>query len=131
MGEKIANRILDKPNDINYLSKPYRDRGVRTTLPFVSKGGTIDFFTIFDNAGLNSDVFGFGDFKKLPNGDVAAIFSDLFGRIDDAMRPIPHAVLIPAEKAVGVDSIEDVIEKFAPRMEEMYQRYVENRRTSG
>lgn len=43
-----------------------------------------------------------------------------------AGRKIPHMVLIPKDQAVGLDSIEDVIDKFGPRLESEYQRFVEN-----
>lgn len=119
-----AEKIIDDPQDIIYLSKPFKGSGTRTTLGFVSEGKTKDFFTIFDKAGLNDDSFGVGEFRKLKNGQVAAILADSAGRLDDATRPIFHAVLIPADKAVGLNSIDDVITKFGPQMEKEYAAFV-------
>lgn len=126
-GKEKAESILEDASDYIYLSKPFRGSGSRTTLSFVSKGQTKDYFKIFDDAGLNSDSFQNNSIRKMANGDVAAMFSDMFGRIDDATRPIPHAVLIPASKAVGLNSIEDVIEKHGPELEKRYLAYVAER----
>lgn len=126
-GKEKVDDILDNATDYIYLSKPFRGSGAQTTLSFVSKGNTKDYFKIFDDAGLNSSSFRPGDFKKLPNGDVAAVLSDMFGRIDNATRPIPHAVLIPANKALGLNSIEDVIEKHGPELEKRYLEFVADR----
>ena len=125
-GKEKVDKILEEQKDIIYLSKPYRGSGKRTTLGFINEGQTKDFFTLFDEAGLNDDHAP-GYFSKLPNGSVATVLSDAFGRIDDAGRKIPHMVLIPKDQAVGLDSIEDVIDKFGPRLESEYQRFVENR----
>ena len=125
-GKEKVDKILEEQKDIIYLSKPYRGSGKRTTLGFINQGQTKDFFTLFDEAGLNDDHVP-GYFSKLPNGSVATVLSDAFGRIDDAGRKIPLMVLIPKDQAVGVDSIEDVIDKFGPRLESEYQRFVENR----
>jgi hypothetical protein len=133
-GKEQIKKTLERPDDIIYLAKPHKDAGytkngiTRTPLSFVSKGNTKDFFEIFDNAGLNSDDFKPGDFKKLPNGDVAAVIGDLMGRKDAASRLIPHSVLIPAEKATGLNSIDDVIRVHGPRMELLYQQYLEKLR---
>lgn len=129
-GAAKAKELLDEPTDIIYLTKPHRGAGVTkggletTPLRFVSEGQTKDYFQIFDRAGLNSDEFKQGDFKKMSNGDVATILSDMFGRVDGAGRDIPHAVLIPASKATGLDSIEDVVDKFGPELEQRYQDFL-------
>ncbi len=122
-----AEKILETPTDYIYVSKPFRGSGTRTDLKFVSKGQTKDFFTIFDKAGLNDTDKGPGYFRKMDNGDVAAVLSDMFGRVDDAFRPIPHIVLIPANKASGLNSIQDVIEKHGPELEKRYLSFVEDR----
>lgn len=133
-GAAKAKEIFDEPTDIIYLTKPHRGAGVTkngietTSLRFVSEGQTKDYFQIFDRAGLNSDEFKPGEFKKMPNGDVATILSDMFGRVDAAGRDIPHAVLIPASKATGLDSIEDVVDKFGPELEKRYQDFLEDSR---
>ena len=126
-GKEKVDKILEEQKDIIYLSSPYRGSGKRTTFGFVNQGQTKDFFTLFDEAGLNDPSHEYGYFNKLPNGSVATILSDAFGRIDDAGRMIPHLVLIPKDQAVGVDSIEDVIDKFGPKLEAEYQKFVENR----
>lgn len=123
-GKEKADSILKEATDYIYVSKPYRGSGARTSLAFVSKGQTKDYFKIFDDAGLNSSTFANNSIRKMKNGDVAALFSDMFGRVDDAMRPIPHVVLIPASKAVGLNSIEDVIEKHGPELEKRYLAFV-------
>ena len=126
-GKEKADSILEDATDYIYLSKPFRGSGAKTTLSFVSKGQTKDYFKILDDAGLNSADFQNNSIRKMANGDVAALFSDMFGRVDDATRPIPHAVLIPASKAVGLNSIEDVIEKHGPELEKRYLAYVAER----
>ena len=125
-GKEAVDKIFEKQKDIIYVSKPYRGSGKRTTLGFVNQGQTKDFFSIFDEAGLNDDHAP-GYFSKLSNGSVATVLSDAFGRVDDAGRKIPHIVLIPKDQAVGLDSIEDVIDKFGPRLESEYQQFIENR----
>lgn len=135
-GAEEAKRIFQQPTDTIYLTKPHKGSGVTkdgldsTTLRFVSEGGTRDFFEIFDKAGLNSDSFTPGTFKKTSNGDVAAYFEDILGRVDAAGRKIPHTVFIPADKAIGLDSIEDVIEKHGPNLERRYQEHLEKARKS-
>ena len=131
-GSEKAKDILQEATDIIYLSKPHKDAGVTrggitsTSLSFVTTGKTKDYYDIFNNAGLSSDIA--PPFKKLPNGDVAAIFYDLLGRIDTGNRPIPHAVFIPKDQAIGLNSIEDVIEKFGPRLEKEYADYLDRKR---
>ena len=125
-GKEAVDKIFEKQKDIIYVSKPYRGSGKRTTLGFVNQGQTKDFFSIFDEAGLNDDHAP-GYFSKLSNGSVATVLSDMFGRVDDAGRAIPHMVLFPTEQAVGLNSIQDVIDKFGPRLESEYQQFVENR----
>ena len=125
-GKEKVDKIFEKQKDIIYMSSPYRGSGKRTTFGFVNKGQTKDFFSIFDEAGLNGDQ-PFGYFEKLSNGSVATVLSDMFGRVDDAGRAIPHVVLIPPEQAVGLNSIQDVIDKFGPRLESEYQQFIENR----
>ncbi|ADD80907.1 gp016 [Rhodococcus phage ReqiPepy6] len=125
--EKVAD-ILQQPTDIIYMSKPHKGSGSRTTLGFVSEGQTKDYFKIFDDAGLNSDGFKPGDFKKLSNGNVATYIADMMGRVDSAGRKVPHVVLIPADKAVGLNSMEDVVKKYGPELERRYQTYLEERR---
>ena len=125
-GKEAVDKIFEKQKDIIYVSKPYRGSGKRTTLGFVNQGQTKDFFSIFDEAGLNDDHAP-GYFSKLSNGSVATVLSDMFGRVDDAGRAIPHMVLFPSEQAVGLNSIQDVIDKFGPRLESEYQQFVENR----
>ena len=125
-GKEAVDKIFEKQKDIIYMSSPYRGSGKRTTFGFVNKGQTKDFFSIFDAAGLNGDQ-PFGYFEKLSNGSVATVLSDMFGRVDDAGRAIPHVVLIPPEQAVGLSSVQDVIDKFGPRLEAEYQQFVENR----
>ena len=125
-GKEAVDKIFEKQKDIIYVSKPYRGSGKRTTLGFVNQGQTKDFFSIFDEAGLNDDHAP-GYFSKLSNGSVATVLSDMFGRVDDAGRAIPHVVLIPPEQAVGLNSIQDVIDKFGPRLESEYQQFIENR----
>lgn len=136
-GEKAAEEVFKQPTDIIYLSKPYKGSGVtkdgvdRTSLRFITEGQTKDFFEVFDRAGLNDEDFKAGDFKKLSNGSVATIFEDLMGRTDAASRPVPHAVLIPAEKAVGLNSVQDVIDRYGGRLETEYQNHLaEARRKS-
>ena len=126
-GMGAVKKILEEPKDIIYVSKPYRGSGKRTTLGFVSDGQTKDFFEIFDKAGLNDDSFRPGEFRKLSNGSVAAFLSDAFGRVDDAGRPIPHLVLVPPNKAVGVNNIEDLVEKIGPQMSTLYEEFVRSR----
>lgn len=123
-GKEKTEKILEDASDYIYLSKPYRGSGAQTTLSFVSKGQTKDYFQIFDDAGLNSADFANNSIRKMKNGDVAALFSDMFGRVDDATRPIPHVVLIPASKAAGLNTIEDVIEKHGAELEKRYLAYV-------
>lgn len=123
-GAKEAERIIDPAKDIIYMSKPYKGSGHRSTFRFISTGQTKDYFTIFDKAGLNED--GAGTFKKLTNGDVAVVWKDLLGRKDDATRPILHSVFIPADKAAGLNSFDDFIEKFAPKVEQVYMDYIKN-----
>lgn len=125
-GKEAVDKIFEKQKDIIYMSSPYRGSGKRTTFGFVNKGQTKDFFSIFDEAGLNGNQ-PFGYFEKLSNGSVATVLSDMFGRVDDAGRAIPHVVLIPPEQAVGLNSIQDVIDKFGPRLESEYQQFIENR----
>ena len=125
-GKEAVDKIFEKQKDIIYMSSPYRGSGKRTTFGFVNKGQTKDFFSIFDEAGLNGNQ-PFGYFEKLSNGSVATVLSDMFGRVDDAGRAIPHVVLIPSEQAVGLNSIQDVIDKFGPRLESEYQQFIENR----
>lgn len=133
-GAEKASEILKQPTDIIYLSKPHKGSGVtklgmdQTTFRFISEGQTKDFYKVFDNAGLNSPDFRPGDFKKLKNGQVAAIFNDTLGRVDSANRSIPHAVLIPPEKAVGLNSIEDVVRKYGPELERRYQAHLSTAR---
>lgn len=133
-GAEKAREILERPTDIIYLSKAHKGSGVTkggvetTTFNFISKGNTKDYFDIFDKAGLNeSDA---PPFRKMPNGDVAALFGDLLGRVDAAGREVPHAVLVPAEKAVGLNSVEDVISKYGPELESRYQAYLERERAA-
>lgn len=123
-GAKEAERIIDPAKDIIYLSKPYKGSGHRSTLRFMSTGQTKDYFKIFDDAGLNED--GAGTFKKMTNGDVAAVWQDLLGRKDDATRPVLHSIFIPADKAAGLNSFDDFITKFAPKVEEVYMDYIKN-----
>ena len=131
-GSEKAKDIFEEAKDIIYLSKPHKDAGVtrngvvRTGLDFVTTGKTKDFFTIFDDAGLNKDEA--PPFKKLSNGDVAAIFEDLLGRKDAAGRVIPHLVFIPKEQAVGLNSVEEVIDKFGPRLEQEYSDFLDRKR---
>lgn len=131
-GSEKAKDILEEATDIIYLSKPYKDSGVTrhgipyTGLGFVTTGKTKDYFDIFDNAGLNES--GAAPFKKLSNGDVAAIFEDLIGRVDEAGRPVPHAVFIPKDQAIGLNSLEDVIDKFGPRLEKEYSDFLDRKR---
>lgn len=125
-GKEAVAKIFEKQKDIIYVSKPYHGSGKRTTLGFVNQGQTKDFFSIFDEAGLNDDHAP-GYFSKLSNGSVATVLSDMFGRVDDAGRAIPHVVLIPPEQAVGLNSVQDVIDKFGPRLESEYQKFIENR----
>ncbi len=125
-GKEAVAKIFEKQKDIIYVSKPYRGSGKRTTLGFVNQGQTKDFFSIFDEAGLNDDHAP-GYFSKLSNGSVATVLSDMFGRVDDAGRAIPHMVLFPPEQAVGLNSVQDVIDKFGPRLESEYQKFIENR----
>lgn len=122
-GAKEAERIIDPAKDIIYLSKPYKGSGHRSTLRFISTGKTKDYFTIFDKAGLNDNGTGF---KKLTNGDVAVVWNDLLGRKDDATRPVLHSLFIPADKAAGLNSFDDFIEKFAPKVEQVYMDYIKN-----
>lgn len=131
VGKKAAEKVLKEADDIIYLTKPYKGSGVRTTLSFATKGNTEDYFTIFDRAGLNSDDFQPNMFKKLSNGSVAAYLTDMFGRVDDATRPIPHVVLIPPNQAVGLESIEDVIRVHGPRLQSEYTAYVARRLAGG
>lgn len=131
-GAEKTKDIFEEASDIIYVSKPHKDAGVtkdgivKTGLSFVTTGKTKDFFTIFDDAGLNKD--GAEPFKKLSNGDVATIFKDLLGREDAAGRVIPHLVFIPKEQAVGLNSVEDVIDKFGPRLEKEYSDYLVRKR---
>ena len=125
-GKEAVAKIFEKQKDIIYVTAPYRGSGKRTTLGFVNQGQTKDFFSIFDEAGLNDDHAP-GYFSKLSNGSVATVLSDMFGRVDDAGRAIPHMVLFPPEQAVGLNSVQDVIDKFGPRLESEYQQFIENR----
>ena len=134
-GAAKVKEIFEEPTDVIYMTKAYRGSGVTrdgidsTPLHFVAKGQTKDYFDIFDKAGLNDEHFAKpGAFKKLSNGDVAAVLSDMFGRVDAAGRDIPHAVLIPASKANGLDSIEDVVTKWGPDLEKRYQDFLEDSR---
>ena len=132
-GSEKAKDILEEATDIIYLSKPHKDAGVtrdgltNTNLAFVTTGQTKDYFDIFDNAGLN-EVRERKYFKKLPNGDVAAVFEDLLGRVDAAGRTIPHHVFIPKDQAIGLNSLEDVIDKFGPRLEKEYSDFLDRKR---
>lgn len=132
-GSEKATDIFEEAKDIIYLTKPHKEAGVtkhgmpKTHLAFVTTGQTKDFFTIFDDAGLNEDL-GKHYFKKLPNGDVAAVFEDLLGRVDAAGRVIPHNVFIPKDQAVGLNSVEDVIDKFGPRLEKEYADFLIRKR---
>lgn len=132
-GSEKAKDILQEASDIIYLSKPHKEAGVtrngivRTGLDFVTTGKTKDYFTIFDDAGLNKDQ-GKNYFNKLPNGDVAAVFEDLIGRVDAAGRTIPHNVFIPKDQAIGLNSLEDVIDKFGPRLEKEYSDFLDRKR---
>jgi len=131
-GSEKAKDIFEEASDIIYLSKPHKDAGVtknglvKTGLDFVTTGKTKDFFDIFDKAGLNKDEA--PPFRKLSNGDVAAQFSDLLGRVDAAGRVIPHVVFIPKDQAIGLNSVEDVIEKFGPRLEKEYSDFLDRKR---
>ena len=131
-GSDKAKDILEEATDIIYMTKPHKDAGVTkggvtsTYFEFVTTGKTKDYYDIFKNAGLNSDTA--PPFKKLPNGDVAAIFQDLLGRVDAAGRIIPHNVFIPKDQAIGLNSIEDVIEKFGPRLEKEYADFLDRKR---
>ena len=128
--EKIKD-ILDQPDDIIYLSKAYAKSGVTqdgmvsTPFKFVSKGGTKDFFKIFDDAGLNDDSFRPGEFRKLKNGDIAAIFEDAFGRTDSAGRVVLHAVFVPKDKAIGVDSMEELMSKLGSEIQSKYEAFID------
>lgn len=128
-GKAWVEETLQRPSDIIYLTKAHAASGVtkdgmlRTPLTFVSKGGTEDYFKIFDNAGLNQSLER-NTFSKLSNGDVAAIFEDILGRVDSAGRTIPHAVLIPSDKAIGLSSLEDVITKYGPELERRYSAFI-------
>ena len=134
-GAAKVKELLTQPTDMIYLSKAYKGAGVtrfgaeKTTLSFISKGGTKDFFEIFDRAGLNSSEFGSNNFKKLTNGDLAFVFEDVLGRVDRAGRKIPHAVFVPASKASGVNSLEEAITKFGPEIEARYQKYLAEARS--
>ena len=131
-GSEKAKDIFEEAKDIIYLSKPHKDAGVtrngvvRTGLSFITTGKTKDFFTIFDDAGLNLDNREL--FKKLPNGDLAVVFEDLLGRVDAAGRTIPHNVFIPKDQAVGLNSLEEVIDKFGPRLEKEYSDFLDRKR---
>lgn len=131
-GSEKAKDIFEEATDIIYLSKPHKDAGVTrggvtsTNLSFVTTGKTKDYYDIFNRAGLNDNQQ--RPFRKLSNGDVAAHFYDLFGRVDAAGRLIPHAVFIPKDQAIGLNSIEDVIEKFGPRLEKEYADYLDRKR---
>ena len=133
-GAEKTRDLLERPTDIIYMSKPYAGSGVtkggvaNTSFQFISKGNTKDFFQVFDEAGLNSPDFKPGDFRKLKNGDVAALFNDLAGRVDAASRSVPHAVFIPADKAIGLDSIDDVISRYGPELERRYQEHISRAR---
>lgn len=135
-GAEKVEKIFQRPDDIIYLSKAHRESGVTkggmpsTLLRFVSKGGTDDYFDIFDQAGLNSDDFRPDTMKKMSNGDVAAILGDMMGRVDTAGRRVTHAVLIPADKAVGVNTFEEVVSKFGPELERRYQSFLEAERAT-
>lgn len=133
-GSEKAKDILQEATDIIYLSKPHKDAGVtrngltNTSLAFVTTGQTKDYFDIFDNAGLNDVLVEKKYFKKLPNGDVAAVFEDLLGRVDAAGRAVPHHVFIPKDQAIGLNSLEDVIDKFGPRLEKEYSDFLDRKR---
>ena len=125
--KKSAKKILEQPTDIIYLSKPHKDAGVKknglitTPLDFVSDGKTKDYFTIFDDAGLNSDDFRPGDFKKMDDGSVAAYYNDIKGRRDAANRVIPHVVFVPSSMAKDINNIDDVVSKLGPDLDRRYE----------
>ena len=131
-GAEKAKDIFEEASDIIYFTKPHRDAGVTkngmvtTGYGFATTGKTKDFFEIFEKSGLGSEEKEY--FNKLPNGAVAATFQDLLGRVDAAGRSIPHSVFIPKDQAIGLDSLEDVIDKFGPRLEEEYAQYLDRRR---
>ena len=59
-------------------------------------------------------------FEKLTDGRVAATFADPKGRKDFAGRTIPHQVVIPASMANGINSVDDVVNKVWPTLEQSY-----------
>lgn len=127
-GKEAVDKIFEKQKDIIYVSKRALTVAAGREQPLVSsiKAKPRISFRSLMRRRLNDDHAP-GYFSKLSNGSVATVLSDMFGRVDDAGRAIPHMVLFPPEQAVGLNSVQDVINKFGPRLESEYQKFIENR----
>lgn len=132
--KEAAKKVLQEPTDIIYLAKPHKGGGVmrggieRADFDYFQTGGTKDYAEIFDRGGLHSPDFGRNEVRKYDNGDVGALIMDPKGRVDTAGREIPHVVYIPKARASGINDADDVMKKFGPELEQIYQDNLERRR---
>lgn len=117
-GAEATRKVLQEPTDLIYGT-----RAKYHGFTLLKKGDTPDVLSIFEK-GLGRDRLDVDNFfEKFDGGKIAASFLDLQGRKDFAGRVIPHMIIIPADKAQGINSIDDVKTKIWPTLEKTYQAF--------
>ena len=116
-GKAEVAKVLKEPTEVIHLA-----RGKHTGLTWLKKGGTEDYFSVFDKAGLNQDV-GRGFFERLSDGKIAARMPDPGNRFDFAGRPITHDIVVPKSMTNGINNMDDIREKIWPTLKDTYDEF--------
>jgi hypothetical protein len=111
-----VKKIIQEPTDVIHFA-----RGKHKGLHFLNKGGTPDFFNVWDKTlGQHANSSAREIFEKHSSGMIAARFPDPAGRFDHAGRGIDHEVIIPKIMAAGVNNLDDVRNKIWPHLKDSY-----------
>lgn len=114
---EAVKKIVHEQTDLIHIA-----RGKNKGLTFLKQGGTPSFFTDWENAFVNEvrNPDTADTFMKLSSGKIAAAFRDPEGLYDFSGRPIAHQVLVPRSMSAGLESAEDVKNKFWAQLKDAY-----------